>query len=239
MHKINYIESFKEFSDAIKLINKEKPLSENSPRDRWNFFRNTEVHHKVICLLRCNQHSLCAFCEREIVDHEVDHFIPSSLSDSDHDYTFDLKNLLLCCGNKNIKNPLNCNPKKGNIDPRGKCLNPYEIPNDVILFSIELTENGIELMPDEVSCYQEGIPFELVKSTIDVLGLNSYFLTNLRKQLWIKITELIAQIIEKNGFIEKIEFLKLKNTFCNDENLPFITTAKLIFKNLSLQLEIN
>jgi uncharacterized protein (TIGR02646 family) len=242
MHKIERLPEILEFTKAAQKINIERPVSMFTPRIRWECFRNEEqsVYHATREALKTNQHSLCAYCERNIDNliSSIDHFIPKSLSSIDHDYTLNWNNLLLCCHNidtitvdnfKSVKN-MSCNQIKADKDPNGKCLNPYELP-DAIIFSIHIVNKYIYLIPNKTVCEKYNIQLELVNSTIDFLNLNSNLLIRLRYTQYLNI-KLIIEEFNNSIQLDKLKLLdELKNLY-NDKESAFHTTIKLILNDI-------
>lgn len=174
---------------------------------RWNAFRNEQqaAYSAARELLCDNQQGLCAYCEicLEGTNQQIEHFVPKVLSSPPQDWTLEFSNLLLCCkGGTNKYSSRDeeystvpsananqsCGEKKGGADPRGRLLNPYELPVRPIV-TVDYRDEGLFFVPDEEACRQEKIDAILVENTLEALGLNCPRLVRSRKAVWKSLTE--------------------------------------------------
>lgn len=215
---------------------------------RWSLFKNEQqdAYKAIRATLEYNQQGLCAFCETALSDtnRQIEHFIPKELTSPEEEWTINFENYTLACvGNGNIyhkdyssvpshKANLTCGQKKAKIDPRGRICNPYELPDEPI-FSHKYQDEGLKYEPNEVICQKYGIDPELVKNTIDYLGLNSPNLMRRRKEVWDDLLREEDKIYEThNDNPPSEELINFKNDELSpdkDRLLSFITLRRLFF----------
>jgi uncharacterized protein (TIGR02646 family) len=125
MHKLKpLIEIPSGFIEAVQRVKANHPVNSDGIIPKWwDFFHNEErtAYNELVNAFRLNQHSICAYCERKVdvnsTKKEIDHFIPKSSSTIEHDYTFDLSNLFLCCKIEINKLQNSCGLKKASLHP--------------------------------------------------------------------------------------------------------------------------
>lgn len=250
MHRLNRPILPSQWRQAMEQFIAENPSDTQARKEsaRWELFKNEQqrAYEAIRTILEQNQQGLCAFCETTLSDtnRQIEHFIPKSLTTSGAEWTINFDNYVLACrGNENkfhqdysddpsqLAN-LTCGAKKGDIDPRGKICNPYDISEEPI-FCIEHQENGIKYAPNEATCRKHNIDPNLVASTIEHLGLNCPNLMRRRKNAWNDLMQREDEIY--NGPLQNQTDNKI-NEFKNDELSPvngrlpnFITLRKLFF----------
>lgn len=164
----------------------------------WERFSGTDAHGRLLDALQSLQHSLCAYCEIELVpdDRQVEHVVPKG-SATGASRTFDPGNLVACClGGTNRRLAVagyvgarfwdppaeyqSCGQAKGDaaipdfVDPR-------TMPADPPI--IRVASNG-KIRPDREGCARAGVDLDRVRRTIRVLNLNSHRLQAARKVRW-------------------------------------------------------
>jgi uncharacterized protein (TIGR02646 family) len=244
MHKINKIPDIPLFSAAVERVNSEMPAEPGNHAKRWNYFKTHEMlaHHMLLKELSINQHTLCAYCELHIelkqlrktqplienpdetsVGHEIEHFMPKSLSTREDDYIFKLDNLLLCCSSGTQGQSSRCGKNKQNTNPaENNCLNPYKLP-DASIFCFEYTPNGgVWIMPDEEACKQNNESVTAAQGTINLLNLNDRWLRKRRAVIWDGLDDLLGEALEAEGAHREEMFEKLQSIF-DDETKSFCT----------------
>jgi uncharacterized protein (TIGR02646 family) len=184
----------------------------------------------------------CAYCESKITDtnRQIEHYIPKKNSNKYQEYTLDFENFLLCCkGETNIakikaniddikSDNLSCGQKKGSFDPKGFCLNPYDLPENP-LFSLEIDSKytgRLNLIPNIHNCNYYNVEVELVKNTILYLNLNCSRISIIR---YIIYNQTINYLHDNNinpTNITKNELIELIHT-CQSYLEEFYTTIHL------------
>lgn len=215
---------------------------------RWKLFKRQQrkVYKAIISILENNQQGLCAFCETRLdkTSRQIEHFVPKYLTTQMEEWTINFENYTLTClGNENPRHEdysaipshkanLTCGLKKADLDPRGQICNPYDLPDEPI-FHYEYHDEGLKYEPNEDVCRRHGIDPELVKNTIDHLGLNSPNLMRRRKKVWDDLIKEEDKIYKQNNDSPHSEELI---NFKNDELSPdknglpsFITLRRLFF----------
>lgn len=145
-------------------------------------------------LARVQRH-LCAYCEIDIsrpLWGQVEHFVPEHLSSEVHNFALDFSNMLACCdggirrdiSNGRAVDPIpetqHCGQLKGDQDPRGKILDPRELPQAPCLWSFDRFG---KMSVNASACTSAGIPSKLAESTLDYLGLDRGGLRGMRAKL--------------------------------------------------------
>ncbi len=202
MHKLRRPQAPDGFQNACEMFSAIYPPADPQRPEsrRWEEFKNTqqEAYKNLKECLYENQYGLCAFCETTLTenDKQIEHFIPKSMTTDMQDHTICFDNYTMSCkGNERLdKSEHSCGHKKDNINPQNKILNPYELP-DFPIFNISITSEGLEIIPDEQSCSKANISVEIVKTTIDCLGLNTSNLKQRRYNLWEEIQQEIKNIL--------------------------------------------
>ena len=161
---------------------------------------SSESYEELLKTLIALQHGLCCYCEIDLKesDQQVEHFHPKSHRDNDVNHTIDCTNLMAACcggscrkvwGSGNSKtdrrdSARHRNPTKENlscgqfkkdqdpttpgadiIDPR----DPRSLPTSPSILRVTL-DGRVE--PDGTACQDAGWDPELVRGTIQRLGLN-------------------------------------------------------------------
>ena len=172
---------------------------ERTEGKRWKAWRDTcqQAYTAVVRCLQENQGGLCAFCEIPLTptNHQIEHFIPKSMTTAECDWTINFSNYTLACkGNENSRDRdysdspseaanYTCGHKKDNIDPVGCICNPYDLP-PYPLVRADYRDEGLWLVPDTNACQKANIAPALVDSTLKHLGLNCPNLLRRRKEAW-------------------------------------------------------
>lgn len=241
MHKLSLPQMPAGFAEACAAFVQDYPPAQphRTESARWEAFKNTQ-QAAYAALKRClyaNQYGLCAFCEGALGEnnHQIEHFIPKSMTRQTQDYTLDFTNLLMSCkGYEHLpKEDQSCGNKKGNIDPQGRMLTPYDLP-EFPLVAVHIDSNGLTLIPDEEACARARIAPALVQSTLDGLGLNSPNLRRRRYKVWTEVLKDINELADDETWEQEMRLLaddhllpKEKNAIPHKE--PFYTTRLLCF----------
>jgi uncharacterized protein (TIGR02646 family) len=204
MKKLSRLTDIKDINKCLEDFKKEHPYNKDlKSSQRWDDLGELKKNIKLELLI--NQHNLCGYCEARItvLNLQIVHFIPKSLSTEDHDYAFDINNFILSCNGdekdpKNKDRTLTCGPKKGNLDPRSRCLNPYELPKFSI-FQLKLEGDLLFLIPDKNACEKANIIIDLVLDTINILELNCTRLARVRYNIY---TSIRKQVNDSNFFYD-------------------------------------
>ncbi len=167
--------------------------SYSSEGKRWEAFKRKKkkLRNKIQQALYDNQHGLCSFCECSLKEDkkEIEHFVPKSRTTSTEDWTLNFSNLSMSCRG-GAGDDDHCGHLKGDMNPHGLILSPYELPEDSI-FAFKKVDNHLRIVPDKKKCKEHNIPTALAQSTIDNLGLNSNTLAQSRYEIWNGIEEQI------------------------------------------------
>jgi len=191
MHKLERPLMPEGFAQACEDFRADYPPSSPGRREgeRWEAFKNEQQQaYKALknCLYE-NQCGLCAYCETvlEKTDRQIEHFIPKSLTTADDEHTICFENYTMSCKGceKLDRSEYSCGHRKGQTDPRGRILNPYDLP-DFPLLQTHISSDGLKFIPDEQACSRAGIEPALVESTLACLGLNSSNLQRRRLAVW-------------------------------------------------------
>ncbi|MFT4639211.1 MAG: hypothetical protein ACI8T1_002535 [Verrucomicrobiales bacterium] len=167
-----------------------------NPSAPWVSFQSNapSSYDEVYDQLFQDQGGICAYGECRIArsqNHAIEHFHPKR---DGTDWTFDWRNLWLCCKGGNTHTELSshplpenqtCDSKKGGKVLDDIILSPAEVPDSPRLFRFRHdVRGGIEICPDEDLCKQASVPIEKVAQTIVDLGLNCPRLQNYRAAVY-------------------------------------------------------
>ncbi|MBF0340875.1 MAG: TIGR02646 family protein [Magnetococcales bacterium] len=172
--------------------------------DEFKLYDKGNCYRALVQYLYMKQQGLCAYCEINLVldqhgrrDYSVDHFHPKSKASDERNWALDYENLFLSCRGgsdtiwanqedqgrylKPVKENLSCDAKKGNQILDNKILNPFEMPDQIRLFEMNL--HG-EVKPHPENCVRAGVDEKKIQATITELGLDCERLRRARKAMW-------------------------------------------------------
>ena len=211
MHRLERPEAPESFLAAYAAFVRQYPpqTEGRTENKRWEAWKNEyqQAYRDVCKVLYENQNGLCAFCEIKLAanNRQIEHFIPKSLTTTEQDWTIRFENYTMSCkGNENKNDTYyssepsegenyTCGHKKDNLDPVGKICCPYDLPVFPVIKN-DYHENGLFFIPDGDACQRAGISEELVRSTLENLGLNCPNLRRRRKAVWDELMQDIESI---------------------------------------------
>ncbi|MEN8221325.1 MAG: retron system putative HNH endonuclease [Pseudomonadota bacterium] len=239
---------------------REYPPEKRDIKD-WKAFGNEggQAKSELIQALTDIQHSLCAYCEIELVkqtdkgpiyDRQIEHFHPKSDIPSAVDWMFEISNLFAACrGGSQIhlfgedsrfkdderclepyEKNYSCGDTKKDDNLDNIILKPSELPDSPSLFVV-YDDGAISV--DEEACRQTGVDIAKASETIKRLNLDCVRLRNARKAIWEKLNDDLALEWESLGDEATDDDFEVLLAQMAEEMLtceqPFFTTIRSFF----------
>lgn len=217
----------------------------------WDGFRDHEAgtaYRELVGELKKLQHGLCGYCEIDLNerDRQVEHVIPRSDPVSGSSGALDPSNMIASCTggtSRNLFGPearadeerflppprsnTSCGQAKGDLSVSA-IIDPRSLP---ALPSLTKVRFDGRIEADADACSDVGVPVELVRNTIEILGLNVERLRLAREHRWNALSDSWKEYFDNSELLEAAAQIELLP--CEKSELPrFFTTSRSYFSEI-------
>jgi uncharacterized protein (TIGR02646 family) len=164
-------------------------LREQDSECDWDGLRDghQSCYDAIIKQLDVDQGGLCSYCERRLVDADmqVAHFHPKSDSTPEKNWALDWTNLWMACKGGTYRysgsatawmDPVSenrsCDEATENDNVDDVVYSPAQVPANPRIFKFRQSADALEIVVDEEAVGKSGLSQERVQATIDTFNLN-------------------------------------------------------------------